>query len=198
MFGFFLSFILFFFLAALYSCLGTSCALTPAGRQPQGLNTSERRRVRPCACGPPPAAWPASLCQSTVGPPSYYSLEYSLDLLLKKPIWKSRRTPMRCHTDLELFSLMLLCDVTESTAAHRRLLTKGSGKDVGGPRPTEFCASRLWRLQLSTVIWLNRACTFQRAKMTSARMSRPIRTLMMMIQIGIPPKVSFETWIFTC
>lgn len=32
--------------------------------------------------------------------------------------------------------------------------------------------------------------------MTSAKISSPMRMLMMMIQMGIPPKVSFETWIF--
>lgn len=39
--------------------------------------------------------------------------------------------------------------------------------------------------------------TFQRAKMTSAKMSSPIRMLIIMTHIGIPPKLSFETWIFT-
>lgn len=34
--------------------------------------------------------------------------------------------------------------------------------------------------------------------MTSARIRIPIRMLMMMIQIGIPPKVSLDTWIITC
>lgn len=40
--------------------------------------------------------------------------------------------------------------------------------------------------------------TFQRRKMTSARIRIPIRMLMMMIQIGIPPRVSLDTWIVTC
>lgn len=34
--------------------------------------------------------------------------------------------------------------------------------------------------------------------MTSASINSPIRTLMIIIQKGMPPKVSFETWIFTC
>lgn len=39
--------------------------------------------------------------------------------------------------------------------------------------------------------------TFHRTKMTRAKISSPIRMLIMMTQRGIPPKASFETLIFT-
>lgn len=129
------------FLAALYSCLGTSCVLTPAGKQPQCLNTSECRSVRPRACvGLLPLSDSLRFASRAtllllLGEFPGFSLEEA-HLEKQEDTDEMPHQPGALQLDA---AVMPLCDVTESTGAYRRPLTKSSGKDRGRPRPTGLC-----------------------------------------------------------
>lgn len=155
--------------------------------------------VRARVCGPPPAVWLASLCQSGHPPFTPWRIPWIFS-------WRSPSRKAGGHwwdaTPTWSSSAWRRSDATLWCHRKHRCLSPTAHQEQR-QRQRQAKTYRIvlnwqWLLQLSTVIWLNRVCTFQRTKMTSARMSRPMRTLRMMIQIGIPPEVSFVTWIFTC